>query len=82
MNIPDSASLWSLLRQQDKRESVDFPREIPRAGNMICLAAEVHERIYRGQLENFDDIVKELESMIATQTQKDRVNRPPARYVE
>jgi hypothetical protein len=82
MNVPDSASLWALLRQQGRRNSEDFARENPRAGNMIRLAVEVHQRIERGQLENFSHIVKELESMIATQTHKDRENRPPTRYVE
>jgi hypothetical protein len=49
---------------------------------MICLALEVHDRIDRGQLDNVADIVKELESMIATHIRKDRENRSPTRYVE
>jgi|BogFormECP12_OM2_1039638.scaffolds.fasta_scaffold69783_1 hypothetical protein len=82
MSVSDSARLWALLKQQNGRNTEDAGRKNQRTDNMICLAAEVHDRIDRGQLDNFADIVKELESRIATRAQKDRENRPPTRYVE
>ncbi len=83
MKVSTSSSLWALLmQQQESRVSENHLHEHPRAGNMICLAAEVHDRIYRGQLENFSDIAKELQSIIATQIKNDRENRQPTRYVE
>ena len=83
MSVSDSESLWALLQQQQNRGNTkDTAPENRRTGNMICLAAEVHDRIDRGELENFTDIMKELESRIATRTQKDRENRPRTRYVE
>ena len=77
MNVSDSAR-----KQQNGRNTEDTASKNQHTDNMICLAAEVHDRIDRGERENFADIMKELESRIATRTQNERENRPPTRYVE
>jgi hypothetical protein len=82
MSVLDSSRLWALLKQKNGGNTEDTARKNQRTESMICLAAEVHDRIERGQRENFADIMKELESRIATRAQKDRENRPPTRYVE
>jgi hypothetical protein len=81
MSVLDCVSLCDAL-QRSGPNSAAAARKKHRIENLICLAAEVHERIYRRRVGEFSLIKKELESIIATHAPQPRGSRALTRYIE
>ena len=81
MSVLDCVSLCDAL-QRSERNSADAPRKEYHIESLICLAAEVDERIYHRQVGKFPLIAKELESIIATHAPQSRGSRALRRCIE
>ena len=71
-----------LMKYRPLRKSADAPRKKYHLESLICLAAEVDERIYHRQVGKFPLIAKELESIIATHAPQSRGSRALRRCIE